>query len=957
MFRKLLYLFVLFFTVGAVTAYGQSATDAQVAKGRISGTVIEKATGQPLTGVAVQVEGTATGNTTDLDGRFSFVVPQGTYTVVVSFVGFSTLKFSGIAVASGKTTLINASMSESANELADVEVVSTLKKGSASLMLMELRNADAVGSGISSDVIKRTPDRTVADVLKRISGASIIDNKFAVVRGLSDRYNLGFINNSPLPSSESDRKAFSLELIPSSVIESVVITKTATPDMPGDFAGGFVQINTKDIPFENTNFLSLGTGMNTVTTFKPFSESPTQSNTDWLNVDHGARQFPAGAFSATQLQGTNDPVVLAQQARLFDNNFAPKTGNAVPNINFQAGSSRRFKVAGNEAGVIAALTYSRNLTTTLSENYSADLPNDTLNDRSINNFTSYRISTVSGGIVNLSYKVGANSKFSFKNLLTLNGDNTTTIRDRTSYRQSNTFNTRNKDYFYFYNTDLMYSSQFSGEHLLHKSGIRLNYTLGYLDMYRQIPDFKKLYYESNQLDGHPYQPYSAVLVYNQNGGNTNAGYSGRYSSELKEKSDAVNIALAIPVKSILGGLGISGTENMKSELKVGGLFQERNRTFFCRNLLYSKSPKSNYALVTPITQLGPGDIFLPENFGVKKLVQYENTSLQDSYDAASTLRSAFAMMENKLYKNSIRLLYGMRIEQFNQRLNTYSISTPVHINTVVTDWLPSANIIWAVNENSNLRVAASKTVSRPEFREFAPVAFYEVNFNVIQTGNPELTRTAINNYDLKYEYFPAEGAIFSVNPFAKTFDKPIEFFLDPGAGIPSLSYNNTKSAWCYGAEFEARYDLLENLTAFGNYTYIKSKINIETVPGSSTYYPDRPMQGQSPYLINLGVQYKAPKPGLDFQLTFNESGRRIAFVAKDPRQMIWINPRPVLDFSVSKAFNNGFIGKVTIGDLLARNLVYYRDLDLDGSYNSSVDIASFTYKMGRVINISLNYNF
>ena len=251
---------VIALTIG-LTAFAQT--------GKINGQVIDKKNGEELIGVSVSVEGTSFGASTDLEGRFNIVnLKPGTYNLNLSYVGYIKKQLVGIVVKGGESSTINVALEGSSKELSEVVVQGELKKESASALLIQQKNSVTVSDGISADVIKKSPDNTTSDAMKRISGTSIQDNKFAIIRGLNDRYNSAYINGAPLPSTESDRKAFAFDMFPSNMLDNLTISKTATSDMPAEFAGGIIQINTRSIPEKSFVALSLGTGFNTITTFQ-----------------------------------------------------------------------------------------------------------------------------------------------------------------------------------------------------------------------------------------------------------------------------------------------------------------------------------------------------------------------------------------------------------------------------------------------------------------------------------------------------------------------------------------------------------------------------------------------------------------------------------------------------------------------------------------------------------------
>jgi outer membrane receptor protein involved in Fe transport len=319
------------------------------------------------------------------------------------------------------------------------------------------------------------------------------------------------------------------------------------------------------------------------------------------------------------------------------------------------------------------------------------------------------------------------------------------------------------------------------------------------------------------------------------------------------------------------------------------------------------------------------------------------------------------MFDNKI-TNRFRMIWGARIEQFNQRVSSEAIGKKVDINKTVTDVLPSLNIIYELTENQNLRFSYSRTLSRPEFREFAPLAFYEVNYNSIIIGNDTLVRALIDNIDFKWEFFPSAAQTISINPFYKRFTNPVEMIVVPNPSFRNFSYQNASSAENIGVEIETRLlligldklagtNIFKDMTLYGNLALINSQVNLTN---SGAGLSKRPLQGQSPYVFNMGLNYNNPKL-FDVAVNANRVGRRIAFVGTSENQTIWENPRTVLDISLSKTLFKRLQAKFVVGDVFAQRLVFYHDLNRNGSFDEGTDADAFNYRYGRSFTIGLSY--
>ncbi|MDX2196394.1 MAG: carboxypeptidase-like regulatory domain-containing protein [Cytophagales bacterium] len=966
-------IFTISLVVAILTAQFSFAQDAPVGKkGTLAGKVVDKKTSEEIIGATVQIEGTTIATATDIDGKFFMKVDPGTYTILISYVSYSTKKIEGVVITSGELTNQNVAMEEDSKQLEEVVVVGEAKKESAAGLLLQQKNAVAVSSGVSAELIRKLPDRTTADIIKRVSGATIQDGKFAIIRGMQDRYNYGLINGAPLPSSEPDRKAFSLDLVPAQVVDNMQIFKTATPDMPGDFAGGLIQINTKDIPDENTFFVNVGGGYHSITTFKDFYKSPQSGGSDFLGIGNSARLLPsdvAQSSDAVNRSIFNDATSIVNDTKKFNNDFTPTKTSAMPNLSLQIGGSSRIKVFGNDLGVIGAITYNNS---NLYEPYDRNSPagidssnrfNYARTDSTIGTFYKYdryRNTINTGYLLNFTYKIGQNNKLFYKNLLTYVANDQAIPRSQQAYNpQFPQPYYNDKDIAYFYQNNRSYFSQLGGEHLLaEKSKIKLNWVAGLTSLDMQSPDFKRNF---SRAEGTTRKSADTSTQRVLNGIPASPGSPnnpGRYFFGLQETGTSLNIDVNIPVNVI------------RTNIKVGGMYHARNRDFNGRNFNLTNGSFEGRFRGNLQKDLYTGFI---NNIADTLFYQIESTQRQDKYGASSTLMAAFLMGETKITP-SLRAIYGVRLETYNQKISSgFGSLTSVTsdnfkkiVDTTWTDVLPSLNVIYAINEKMNLRLCGSRTLSRPEFREFAPLAFFDFTRNAIFVGNPTLTRGKIDNLDIKFEYFMKPGSFVSFNPFLKIFTDPIENLIQPSQGYAQITFVNAKGAINYGVEFDARYqfsetgsEALNNFTLFGNLAVIYSNVNQDNLRELGLInksVSSRPLQGQSPYVLNLGMQYQTPSEW-SFTLAANTFGKRIVFVAPQDEFLVYESPRWVIDGSISKTFAKKWNGKVTMGDILAQNLIYYYDFNKDGAYTQGKDETFENYRRGYSIGLSLGYSF
>ena len=641
-------------------------------KSVLKGMVIEETSGRTMPAVNVVVKGTKFATTTDADGNFIIRnIEVGKYDVQFSTMGFDSKLISEVDVIANDAVPLNVSLIEKKNVLDEVVVTRVRAKAeSVKSLLVAQKNSVRVSDGISAETIKRTPDRTTSDVLKRISGASIQDNKFVIVRGLNDRYNTSFLNGSPLPSSEPDRKAFSFDIFPANMIDNLVIYKTASPDLPGEFAGGVIEITTKSVPEKDFQSVSVGTGYNTITTGKKqvYSEG---GKTDWLGIDGGTRAFPSSfpstkQFQALQAAGTpaaNGQIVDISKGYNSDWSLKEKTFNPNSSFNFTLGRTTKLNGDMN-------FSYIASLTQSISNNFNEidrngyDQPNLILSEQKEQN---YSTQTLLGAIANFTLKVNANNTFAFKNLYSINSDSRIIEREGSVNQEFEPEQTRNNAR--LFTSNKIYTTQVSGDHFLSESKIKINWVGSYATVNRLTPNDRRNRYTYFKLaDGTFTEPEA---VFSSNIDNTNSGFF--FSSKNNEDIFSSKIDISRKIKI---------NDDVSFDLKTGFFRQTRDRVFTSRQVLYApllgQVNGVNYGLSTFVPSIrlqNDATIFSPQNIGIistsparSGLVLFDGTRQSDSYGASSELNAGYLMLDDSYGK--FRLIWGLRIENYIQNLLT-----------------------------------------------------------------------------------------------------------------------------------------------------------------------------------------------------------------------------------------------------------------------------------------------
>jgi TonB dependent receptor/CarboxypepD_reg-like domain/TonB-dependent Receptor Plug Domain len=902
---------------------------------QIAGKLVEKGNSEAIIGATVIVNTTPNKiATTDIDGKYNIPVPPGNYTVKFSYVSFQPAQLD-VVVKANETTFVDYAMEEAKSALAEVVVKSTLDRSTSSVMMLERKKATQVSDGISSDLIRKTPDRTTSDVLKRVTGATIQDGKFAIIRGMNDRYNVGYLDGALLPSTESDRKAFAFDVVPASLLDNLTVLKAGSPDLIGDFGGGIIKINTKSVPESFTQNLSIGGQYHSLTTFKDFTQFKIYDG-EKVNILGNQRNIPTFDEGSLKISGVfptkADEVRLSGISQKFNNDWANGTISALPNPRLAYSLGMPINLGKDKKmGVILALNYAN--TRRLSEgnvnSYDGSGQTASFNDKN------YAQNISSGGLFNVNY-VGLKTKINFRNLLNFNTDNNTILRTGIGNIQD-AITVRNTANLLNYNR--LYSGIISAKHIVGQDLFEVNASANFSSIRRKVPDYRIVSYTKSP----DFDDYRMSL------GDFFNSSTGRFSSDLKENIYGTNIELS---KSLAG-------TKVKTDIKGGYFYQNRDRSFWGRNFVYAGTTPSD-ATFNPANDLDA------RNIGVGKLFLVEKTSNDLAYYEGKSSLSAGYLMADQMFSEKFRAVYGVRYEKIN--LSVDNQKTTDNISKInEASWLPSINATWYVSELMNIRADYFASVNRPEFRELAPFAFYVFDKNAEIRGNKDLKIAKLQNFDVRFELFPSGSQVLSIGGFYKKILNPIEQSIDITQPTTTFTYDNEKLANIYGLEFEVRKNLdfigeakfLKDLTIYSNLSLIKSTLEFD--PGAKAKQ-NRPLQGQSPYIFNAGIQYDNRNSGWFGSFAANRFGRRIAYVGVDEkfgatRQDIYEAPRTVLDLQVGKNIKR-FNVKLTLGDLLHKDILYYQDTNANGKYSAEdKDLLMFKYNNGFTGTFSVGYIF
>jgi len=896
--------------------------------GSIKGVITDKKTKETIIGANVYLEGTTIGSTTNLDGQYEIKnVKSGVYTVIVSFISYKQQRFQKVKVSVNQPTTVNAQLEESITTISEVVVSGTRKKDTEISMISSIKNSDAVVSGVSSQQIAKSTDKDASEVVRRIPGVTIIDDRFIVVRGLNERYNTVSLNGATTPSSESDVKAFSFDVIPSNAIDRILVFKTPSPELPADFAGANIQIVSKNIPDKNVFSITYNTGFKSSTSGKTFQYYDGGA-TDFLGYDDGTRAIPSIIPSTQDFQQIiNNPTVENKQLRTafgqaFSKTWESYATKAPIDQSASVFFARTFKVKKIGISNLSTLSYSN--TYNYAENALASyISYDTINDKSVSSYQFndkvYRQTVAINGMMNWAFVVNSNHSIEFKNLFNQQGVSKTTIREGIEYNRGVYVKSTELGY----SAQTLYSGQLNGLHKFFNERTTVNWILGYSLALRKQPDVRRLT-QTMGFDQDVESPYyNQYSLYFPN--RADPELAGRLFTDMNEKLKTFAVNLVQKLNCL---------RSLQPSIRMGANFENKDRAFNSRLFGFVRNSGTPWDLGYKPVEV----VFADTNINSKKGIRLdEATNPSDSYIAQTQLEAGYIMAKFIALKK-ITVSGGVRIENYALTLTSMNANYSEYKHSYDTlDIFPSVNIGYQFNTKNLLRIAYGKTINRPEFREIAPYIFYNFEEKAGIYGNPDLKSAYIQNVDLRYEAYPSVNEMINIGVFYKKFFNPIEAVaINAGSG-KNITYKNAESAESFGVEFDARKSLnfihstnrcflwLKDISVVFNASLIKSNV---MVIDPLERDKNRPMQGQSPYIINTGLYYQNDSAQFSVTLSYNVIGARIAFVGTVNDPHIYEMPRNLLDLSISKKFGNHLSVKFGVKNLLNQRIVYQQEEDV-----------------------------
>lgn len=925
-------------------------------KGKIRGTIIEDATGQPLIGCSVIIEGTTNGSITDFDGNFSITAEPGTYNLVSSYVSFATQKISGVSVKADGVTVINVRMKDQAITGETFELTATqVKNNEAAIATIKQKSVNLV-DGISAQTFAKTGDNSAAGALKRVTGVSIQGGKDVYVRGLGDRYTKTILNGITIPGLDPDRNSVQVDIFPTNVVDNIVVYKTFTPDLPGDFTGGMVDIVTKDFPESRTFGFSSSFSYNPDMHFKNDFLTFTGPTSDLWADGAWYRENPINPKTVIPrpLITANNNALLEKVTKSFDIEMASIRGGSLLNQNYSLSYGNQHEREKTTYGYVVSLGYNMKYTHYRDWEFNTFQNSDTTSKYNLELLESNkgeigRQEVLWNGLASFSVK-REKSKYALTFFHTQNG-----IKTASKVMQKNT---DFSDNLVILDKTTLYYNQRSISNVLLATKHQFNNKL----------ELKTAISPSMAINEEP-DLRQTIFNITPDGKYTFATGEGALINRAFRSLEEVNFNAKADLK-----WEFNQWSELKSTLKAGLAYTYKNRTFDVVEFNFRNIGKMSYT-GNPNQPFTNEYLFSAANSpktltGIYPIGQIDSSNI---YISNQTVVAAYLMNELPI-DSSLKIIYGARIEKAEMR---YTGERQTVVNpkldkfddSVVLDELdvlPSLGVIYAVAKDINARANFSRTLARPSFKEKSGAQIYDAVTQITFLGNLDLVQTYVNNYDLRFEKFFKSADLVSVSGFYKTFINPIEVVSYNATSADNIIPRNIDNATVLGVEFEVRKGLdfiseqLKNFSVGGNITFVKSKVEMSEIEykarlaearDGQTIEKTRAFQGQAPYLVNSYLNYSDVDKGWDVSLNYNVQGKSLAIVGLGRIPDVYDKAFHDLGFRVSKGLGEAKRHKVNFS---VNNIINQKRQRIYSSFKANDEIFS-SFSEGRFIGIGYSY--
>ena len=886
--------------------------------GTLRGTVLNQQ-GEPVVGANVYVKETSDGVATDVEGRFELRLKPGTYTLRVSYVAYQNKTIQGITIEAGEVNYLgNVQMSSDSNNLEGVVISADRVKNSEKAMLSMKQQSAELIDGISAEKFAKTGDGDAASAMKRVTGVSVQGGKYVFVRGLGGRYTQTTLGEVAVPSLDPNRNSIQMDLFPTNVLSSIVVSKTFTPEQPANFAGGLVNIETKAFPAEQSYSISAGIGYTPSMHLKDNFLTYQGGSTDFLGFDDGTREVPTKGVNRIPFRSTAlfDESARQQYTDIlgnFNENLGAERQQNFMDYDFSFSGGDQFDLGPYNAAYNFALTYKNKRDFYQSAEFNTyGKPDDPsiyeLELRESRKGEYSKKNTLLGGLGGLSLK-SKHSKYKFNILRLQKGIKKAGFYDVKNQNEGSVYQAEQHNLTFSQRS--LTNVLLSGDHYLSGGDWELDWEVSPTFSKMEDPDVRYTRLRRQDIGSEQRPSYSV---------GSEAGIPRRIWRDMEETNYFGKADLTYNTE-------LFGRE---ADIKSGLAYTYKERSYSIKD--FNINPNK-----TDIQGPDPDQILADSNLwtdGSEGGTYYNpafvnadgNRNNRNKYSATVSKPAAYLSAEAKPLPD-LTMLAGVRMEQYQQEYSDYVTDNEQVLDDL--DLFPSLNFTYAVNDNQNLRLSYSRTIARPSFKELSRVTIfdpisgrvfiggqerYEVNNEVTWDGN--LSATRINNFDLRWEWFQQRNQMVSVSVFSKTFDNPIEI-VQLIEGKSNLQPRNVGNGQLAGVEVEVRQSLsrihqtLKNLAFNANFTYTESQIDIasnelqtrqQSLREGKELDETRPMTRQAPYVVNGGFAYQNPEIGLSVGTYYNVKGKTLYFVGVGDLPDVYQEPFHNLKLNATYSF-------------------------------------------------------
>ena len=889
----------------------------------ITGTVIDGDFNEPLPFANILLKETGEGVTSDFDGKYSFELEQGIYTLQFSFVGYETKIITEIQVKGNEYTITDMVLNSAAQGLEEVVLTVEASRNSEASVLEIQKKSASLLDGISAQAFKKIGASDIAGAVKSVPGVSVQGGKYVYVRGLGDRYSKSILNGVDIPGLDPDRNTIQMDLFPTNMLSNVLVIKSARADLPADFTGGVIDIITKDLPSKEEFSVSLSMGYNPDMHFNDNYLSYAGGSKDFLGFDDGSRKnkiansFLGNAFDPRLNQSNSTLNIINRVSNQFDPQMAPKISNSGMNFGFGISYGNQFNFEnGHALGVLGSVSYKNEQT--VYENTQDNIYNFSP-DKSVFTFEENRIQSgtigghniIASGLFGLTYKT-TSSKYKFNGLHIQNGESTSgSFRQLTRFSDFIDFNKFNLEY----NERSISNGIFSGLHNSDESNLKLEWTLS--GTLAKVHD--------KDVRNTTFQDEEGIFSFQEN----------TEPKRIWRTLDENNLVAKVDFTKRFGFLGSDAV----LKLGVYGSLKERDFSiaqYSVSSNYTSKSDWDNYG-GDPNQLFNPNNLIGPNN-DKGTYINSQTTIRQDANIFNAKQQNIAVYVSNEFnFSEKLKSIIGLRFENYqvyytgkNSQLGqVYNNETIISKNNL----FPSINFIYSLKENQNLRLAYSLTTARPSFKEASIAEIYDPLSNLFFIGNINIRPTYIDNFDIRYEAYGENAQLFALSAFYKNLSDPIEIGF-VAASTSNYKPLNLETAKVFGLELELRKNLSTWLSGFDHWnlnlngSYIISdekysedelKLRKLGLREGQTLGTSRPLQGQSPYLINAGVEYKNQDKGFQGGLFYNVQGKTLQVVGDGFYPDVYTMPFNSLNFNMTKQLKKNRTLTLKVTNLLNDN--------------------------------------